>query len=150
VYSRIAEAIRNGLLTPGSMIPTETELGTDMKVSRTVVREALMLLEEDGLIRARRGVGRFVSDTLPRIGIERIQPFEDVLGSPGQQVEVKRTQVVRQAGLRIRRPGHRRQARHRLLALGVRPDPRGRGDRPSAGERHGTTGQLRQGARRAP
>ncbi|ADX72215.1 transcriptional regulator [Pseudarthrobacter phenanthrenivorans Sphe3] len=54
VYSRIAEAIRNGLLTPGSMIPTETELGTNMKVSRTVVREALMLLEEDGLIRARR------------------------------------------------------------------------------------------------
>ena len=57
VDSRIAEAIHNGLLTPGSMIPTETELGTDMKVSRTVVREALMLLEEDGLIRARRGVG---------------------------------------------------------------------------------------------
>lgn len=91
VYSRIAEAIRSGLLTPGSMIPTETELGTDMKVSRTVVREALMLLEEDGLIRARRGVGRFVSDTLPRIGIERIQPFEEVLGSPGQPAEVKRT-----------------------------------------------------------
>ena len=105
VYSRIAAAIRNGLLTPGSMIPTETELGTDMKVSRTVVREALMLLEEDGLIRARRGVGRFVSDTLPRIGIERIQPFEDVLGSPGQQVEVKRTQVVRQAASEFVAPG---------------------------------------------
>ncbi|MDE8588335.1 winged helix-turn-helix domain-containing protein [Arthrobacter sp. NQ4] len=55
VYSHIAEAIRNGLLKPGSMIPTETELGADMKVSRTVVREALMLLEEDGLVRARRG-----------------------------------------------------------------------------------------------
>lgn len=65
------KAIRNNLLTPGSMLPTETELGGDMKVSRTVVREALMLLEEDGLIRARRGVGRFVADTLPRIGIER-------------------------------------------------------------------------------
>ncbi|MBT2513408.1 GntR family transcriptional regulator [Arthrobacter sp. ISL-30] len=86
VYSRIPEAIRNGLLTPGSMIPTETEFGTDMKVIRTVVREALMLLEEDGLIRARRGVGRFVSDMLPRIGIERIRPFEEVLGSTGQQV----------------------------------------------------------------
>ncbi|CAH0158692.1 hypothetical protein SRABI83_00894 [Arthrobacter sp. Bi83] len=44
-----------------------------MKVSRTVVREALMLLEEDGLIRAHRGVGRFVSDTLPRIGIKLIR-----------------------------------------------------------------------------
>lgn len=32
-----------------------------MKVGRTVVREALMLFEEDGLIQARRGVGRFVA-----------------------------------------------------------------------------------------
>lgn len=52
------------------MIPTETELCTDMKIGRTVIREALRLLEEDRLIRVRRGVGRFVSDTLPRIGIE--------------------------------------------------------------------------------
>ena len=105
VYSRIAEAVRNGLLTPGSMIPTETELGTDMKVSRTVVREALMLLEEDGLIRARRGVGRFVSDTLPRIGIERIRPFEEVLAGPAQQLEVKRIQVVRQPASEFAAPG---------------------------------------------
>ncbi|MBT2530951.1 GntR family transcriptional regulator [Arthrobacter sp. ISL-48] len=105
VYSRIAEAIRNNLLTPGSMIPTEAELGADMKVSRTVVREALMLLEEDGLIRARRGVGRFVSDSLPRIGIERIRPFEEVLGSPGQQVEVKRILVERQPASEFVAPG---------------------------------------------
>ena len=105
VYSRVAEAIRSGLLTPGSMIPTETELGADMKVSRTVVREALMLLEEDGLIRARRGVGRFVSDTLPRIGIERIRPFEEVLAGPGQTLEVKRTQAIRQAASEFVAPG---------------------------------------------
>ncbi|MDQ0863804.1 GntR family transcriptional regulator [Arthrobacter globiformis] len=105
VYSRIAEAIRNNLLQPGSMLPTETELGADMKVSRTVVREALMLLEEDGLIRARRGVGRFVSDTLPRIGIERIRPFEEVLGGPGHQVEIKRIQVEKQPASEFVAPG---------------------------------------------
>lgn len=105
VYSRIAEAIRNSVLTPGSMLPTETELGADMKVSRTVVREALMLLEEDGLIRARRGVGRFVSDSLPRIGIERIRPFEEVLGGPGQQLEVKRIRVVREEASEFVAPG---------------------------------------------
>ena len=105
VYSRIAEAIRNSLLTPGSMLPTETELGANMKVSRTVVREALMLLEEDGLIRARRGVGRFVSDTLPRIGIERIRPFEEVLGGPGQQLEIKRILVERQPASEFVAPG---------------------------------------------
>ena len=105
VYSRVAEAIRNNLLQPGSMLPTETELDTDMKVSRTVVREALMLLEEDGLIRARRGVGRFVSDTLPRIGIERIRPFEEVLGGPGQHLEIKRIQVERQPASEFVAPG---------------------------------------------
>ncbi|APX01139.1 GntR family transcriptional regulator [Arthrobacter sp. QXT-31] len=105
VYSRIAEAIRNNLLQPGSMLPTETELGTDMKVSRTVVREALMLLEEDGLIRARRGVGRFVSDTLPRIGIERIRPFEEVLGGPGHQVQIKRIHVEKQPASEFVAPG---------------------------------------------
>jgi DNA-binding transcriptional regulator YhcF (GntR family) len=105
VYSRIAQAVGNNLLTPGSMLPTETDLGSDMKVSRTVVRVALMLLEEDGLIRARRGVGRFVSDTLPRIGIERIRPFEEVLGGPGHQIEIKRIQVERQPASEFVAPG---------------------------------------------
>ncbi|WP_426767322.1 GntR family transcriptional regulator [Pseudarthrobacter sp. 1G09] len=64
-----------------------------------------MLLEEDGLIRARRGVGRFVSDTLPRVGMERIRPFEEVLAGPGQTLEVKRTQALRQAASEFVAPG---------------------------------------------
>ncbi|WP_426976386.1 GntR family transcriptional regulator [Pseudarthrobacter sp. O4] len=76
-----------------------------MKVSRTVVREALMLLEEDGLIWARRGVGRFVADTLPRIGIERIRPFEEVLGGPGQHLEIKRVLRERQPASEFVAPG---------------------------------------------
>jgi hypothetical protein len=51
VYSRIAEAIRNGLLTPGSMIPTETELGADMKVSRTLVQVTKTGLGKEGFPR---------------------------------------------------------------------------------------------------
>lgn len=45
VYPGVAEAVRDNPLTPGSMFPSETDLGADMKASRTVVREALMLLE---------------------------------------------------------------------------------------------------------
>jgi GntR family transcriptional regulator len=63
-----------------------------MKASRNVVREALTLLEEDGLIRACRGVGRFVADTRPHIDIERIRPFDEVLGGPWQHIEIKRVQ----------------------------------------------------------
>lgn len=40
--------------------PRENGLGADMKISRTMVPGALMLLEEIGLIRARRGVRPFV------------------------------------------------------------------------------------------
>lgn len=83
------KAVRNDLVTPGSMIPRETELGADIKVSRTMVPEALMLLEGDGLIRAHRGVERFISDTLPRIGIQRIRPFDKVLAGARQTLEVK-------------------------------------------------------------
>ncbi|WP_427018061.1 GntR family transcriptional regulator [Pseudarthrobacter sp. P1] len=95
-YSRIAQAIRTGILRPGTLLPTEMELGTRMKVSRTVVREALMLLEEDGLVRARRGVGRFVADALPRHGIERIQPFDELFRAPGHQIQLRRIQATRQ------------------------------------------------------
>lgn len=87
------------------MPDAETELGTSMLVSRTFVREALMMLEEDGLIRAGRGVGRFVSDTLPRIGIERIRSFEEVLGGPGHQIQIKRIQVERQPASEFVAPG---------------------------------------------
>lgn len=112
-YSRIAEAIRTKILPPGSLLPpTETELGSMMDVSRTVIREALMLLEEDGLTRARRGVGRFVADSLPpRIGIEHIRPFDQLLGGPDQDIQVKRVAAVKQPASEFVAPG-----------IGVQPD----------------------------
>ncbi|WP_309080445.1 GntR family transcriptional regulator [Zhihengliuella sp.] len=95
-YSRVSGAIRDGRLAPGALLPTESELGQLLNVSRTVVREALMLLEEDGLVRARRGVGRFVSPSLPRIGIERIHPYELVFAVDGQAVDLVTQTVTRQ------------------------------------------------------
>jgi GntR family transcriptional regulator len=91
VYTRIAEAIRSGQLRPASLVPSETELGMRLGVSRTVVREALMLLAEDGLVRSHRGVGRFVSDHAPRIGLERLRPIEDVLAEDSAPVALRRT-----------------------------------------------------------
>ncbi|NJC24515.1 GntR family transcriptional regulator [Arthrobacter pigmenti] len=104
-YSRIAEAVRRGSLLPGSLLPTEAELGAAMEVSRTVVREALMLLEEDGLVRARRGVGRFVAESLPRMGIERIQPFEELFAVSGHALSLQRIQTVCQPASEFIAPG---------------------------------------------
>lgn len=56
----LRQAILRGTFGPGSRLPTEAELGELLHVSRTVVREALRILEEDGLITRRHGVGTFV------------------------------------------------------------------------------------------
>lgn len=88
VYSRLSQGIRSGVLEAGSILPRETELAFMLGVSRTVVREALMLLEEDGHIVTRRGIGRFIADTLPAPGLERLQSVESLLGSTGVDVTV--------------------------------------------------------------
>mgnify|MGYP001618110185 CR=1 FL=1 len=80
-YQRIADAIHAGLFPPHSLLPTEHELADLLGVSRTVVREALMLLAEDGLVISRRGVGRIVTEGRPQGGLERLRPLEEVLGA---------------------------------------------------------------------
>src|SRR6478609_8504788 len=72
VYNRIADGIRSGKIPLGAALPSESDLARLLGVSRTVAREALMLLEEDGLVRNRRGIGRFATTELPRIGLEQI------------------------------------------------------------------------------
>src|SRR4051812_8720391 len=62
----LRQAITGGTFLPGSQLPTEAELCHMLGVSRTVVREALRVLENDGLVVRRQGVGTFVR-TLPII-----------------------------------------------------------------------------------
>jgi len=56
----LRQAITGGTFRPGSQLPTEAELCEMLGVSRTVVREALRVLEDDGLVARRYGVGTFV------------------------------------------------------------------------------------------
>ena len=56
----LRQAILGGTFQPGSQLPTEAELCEMLGVSRTVVREALRVLEDDGLVVRRHGIGTFV------------------------------------------------------------------------------------------
>ncbi len=58
---RILEMLISGGLNPGERLPPERELCARLSVSRTVVREALNLLEARGLISIEHGRGAIVS-----------------------------------------------------------------------------------------
>lgn len=59
-HEELRQAITGGMFRPGSQLPTEAELCEMLGVSRTVVREAMRVLEDDGLVTRRQGVGTFV------------------------------------------------------------------------------------------
>ncbi|MFI6638052.1 GntR family transcriptional regulator [Streptomyces sp. NPDC050504] len=88
LYERIADAIHDGTYPPGSTLPSEPKLATELGVSRPALREALLLLQEDGLLTVRRGVGRTVNDRPPRRGFELLRPLEELL-SPAAPLRVR-------------------------------------------------------------
>lgn len=59
----LVERIVWGEYSPGSALPTETQLGTEFGVSRSVVRETVKVLTEKGLVRIDRGNGTLITET---------------------------------------------------------------------------------------
>lgn len=57
---QIKERIFSGELQEGDQLPNETELAERFGVSRTVVREAMKRLEQEGFVEVQRGRGTFV------------------------------------------------------------------------------------------
>jgi GntR family transcriptional regulator len=63
---RIEQLIADRAIKPGDRIPTESELGAELKVSRTTVRSALKVLEQEGKIERTPGRGTILRQ--PRLG----------------------------------------------------------------------------------
>lgn len=55
VVEQIEEAVFAGRLKPGSRLPSERDLMTQFGVSRSTVREALRVLQSNGMIKSRAG-----------------------------------------------------------------------------------------------
>ncbi|WP_316858462.1 FCD domain-containing protein [uncultured Cohaesibacter sp.] len=84
-YQEVAEALKKEMidegLSIGTRLRTERQIAEDFEVSRSVVREAIIMLEIEGLVSVRKGSGIYI-ERLPnqseRSGIARsdIGPFE--------------------------------------------------------------------------
>ena len=57
----IIELIRDGHLLSGEKLPGEAEFAASFDVSRNIMREALKILENFGILEAKNGIGTFIS-----------------------------------------------------------------------------------------
>jgi GntR family transcriptional regulator, transcriptional repressor for pyruvate dehydrogenase complex len=71
VVTQLKDEILSGHTALGARLPTEPGLMERFGVSRTVIREAIAALRNDGLVNATQGRGMFVTDTLPGASVWR-------------------------------------------------------------------------------
>jgi GntR family transcriptional regulator len=87
----IEQEIVEGRLEAGARLPSEPELGQLLDVSRSVVRQALGRLEQQGLITRRKGDGTYVARVRPRSWLLQSSQgfFEDEVDRLGVRVTSK-------------------------------------------------------------
>jgi len=130
-YLRIAEALKeriaSGPLTPGTRLANQRALAQEFGVTLMTLRQALSLLEHEGLIACRHGLGTFVAAPPIDYDILRFRTFTGDLRSHGEPVDTRvlRIQFVRadrrvQGGLGLR-AGDRALLLERLRLVKGRP-----------------------------
>ena len=77
INAALIEAIRNGRYLPGAQLPNERKLAETFGVSRQQVRDALLVLNDRGLISRKVGSGTWLSEQAPQI-IERMDAGVDI------------------------------------------------------------------------
>ncbi|KAB7897563.1 GntR family transcriptional regulator [Rouxiella sp. S1S-2] len=79
IGNQLREAIASGQHQPGDRLPPERDIAERFSVSRSVVREALIMLELEKVVEVRKGSGVYVlesSTELPAFGDSGYGPFE--------------------------------------------------------------------------
>src|SRR5262249_18856093 len=74
VYAAVRRAILDGVLTPGTQLPSSRALAEDLRISRTTTLLAYERLLAEGYLAARHGSGTFVAEELPDDLPQRIAP----------------------------------------------------------------------------
>lgn len=89
VYSEVKRKITEGVYPPGSMIPTETQLQEEFRVSRTTIRKAISMLTQEGRLSIRQGHGTVVLEKPTTQSLNSITTITGSLMERGFQVTVQ-------------------------------------------------------------
>jgi GntR family transcriptional regulator len=84
IEQAMRERIESGIWKPGQQLPSEMELCTRYKVSRTTMRQAISHLVDEGLIVRERGRGSFIRDSMITAGARGLTSFSDEMAALGK------------------------------------------------------------------
>lgn len=82
VYNEIVQRIADGRYAPGTMLPSEFDLGTELGVSQGTARKALTELEKKRIVERRQGRGTFVTLRTPENSLFGFFLLQDKGGAP--------------------------------------------------------------------
>ena len=130
-YHQIAQAlrdlIRSGRIAPGGRLDNQRRLAEEFGVTLMTLRQALEVLERDGLITRRHGLGTFVARPSVDYDILHFRAFAGDLSAVGENVATRflrshfgpaDRRAAQELGLD---PGHRVFALERLRLVDGRP-----------------------------
>lgn len=129
VLGFLQEDIKSGRYAPGEKLPSESQLAREFSVSRVTLREALRVLEDDGLIFRRHGSGTFVRDkrAIPIQDLSSIVSISTIFKRAGLEdrftkVELRKTPATERIAEKLHIPsGQEVWEVERLRTLGDNP-----------------------------
>ncbi|WP_025028648.1 GntR family transcriptional regulator [Caldalkalibacillus mannanilyticus] len=86
IIDKIKQDIEQGILQQGEQLPSEYNLAKTLGVSRTTLREALRILEEENIVIRRHGIGTFINKKpIFHSGIEELTSVTDMIIKEGKK-----------------------------------------------------------------
>lgn len=88
LYSQLVSIVKRnisaGTLSAGDTLPSEAELCRTFDISRSTVRQAIGMLESEGLVVRKQGRGTFIAEPKMRRKTETVYSFTSEISSMGQ------------------------------------------------------------------
>lgn len=92
-----------GTYQPGDQLPSQNELAAELGISRATLREALLSLEQEGIIVLKHGIGTFVTSGYGHrmeSGLERLESILELTARQGLAVCCSNLEVIEEQASR--------------------------------------------------
>ncbi|MBS3977347.1 MAG: GntR family transcriptional regulator [Syntrophomonadaceae bacterium] len=98
IANEFKRRISEGLYLAGQQLPSEPELANELGVSRGTLREALSILEKEGILSRRHGVGSFLKKEPKKViaGMEKLDSLFSTIQNAGKKAEDKIVKIYQE------------------------------------------------------